>query len=110
MGKWLNRVLSEGKLGCPDVGAVHRSAGARRTASVAKIVTALAAGALLGAVAAMPYDQLLGMSEPACAILRSVVTTVVWAGLGSERLQELIFDPKTLLATSCTHERKHFGE
>jgi hypothetical protein len=89
-GKWLDRGSNEGKATRP--GADN----ARGGASMDGVVTALATGALLGAVAAMPYDQLLGISDSACTILRSVVTTVMWAGLSSERLQDLIFDAGAL--------------
>lgn len=56
-----------------------------------RIVTALATGVLLGALAAMPYDQLLGISGSASIILRSVLTTAVWAGLRSEQSRDLNF-------------------
>jgi hypothetical protein len=62
---------------------------------VDRIVTALASGALLGALAAMPYDQLLGISGPASMILRSVLTTAVWAGLRGEQTRDLNFDAVT---------------
>lgn len=56
-----------------------------------RIAMAVATGALLGVLAAMPYDQMLGISGPACAILRSVLTTAVWAGLRSEQPRDLNF-------------------
>jgi hypothetical protein len=62
---------------------------------VGRIVTAVATGALLGALAAMPYDQLLGISVPASMILRSVLTTAVWAGLRSEQPHDLNFNADT---------------
>lgn len=62
---------------------------------VDRIVTAVATGALLGALAAMPYDQLLGISGPASMILRSVLTTAVWAGLRSEQPRDLNFSAIT---------------
>jgi hypothetical protein len=104
MIEWLDRMLNAGNQACPDGTAVHQPAGARRTMSVDRIVVALAAGALLGALASMPYDQLLGVSQPACTILRSVLTTAVWAGMGSERLRDLIFDPSALLAVLPTRQ------
>jgi hypothetical protein len=63
---------------------------------VDQIVTAVATGALLGALAAMPYDQLLGISGPACTILRSVLTTAVWAGLRSQQPHDLNFSAAVL--------------
>ena len=103
--RWLDRRSNEQKSMRPGADNVQRTAEAQRTAiahesaRVGKIVTALATGALLGAVAAMPYDQLLGISDSACTILRSVVTTAMWAGLSSERLQEPTFDAGALQGT-----------
>ena len=103
--RWLDRESNEQKPMHPGADSAQRTAEAQRTviahetARVDKIVTALATGALLGAVAAMPYDQLLGISDSACTILRSVVTTAMWVGLSSERLQELTFDASALQRT-----------
>ena len=100
--RWLDRRSNEGKPMRPGADNAQRTAEvqgtaiAHESARVGKIVTALATGVLLGAVAAMPYDQLLGISGSACTILRSVVTTAVWVGLSSERLQDLAFDAATL--------------
>jgi hypothetical protein len=94
----LDRISNEGKPVCPEDAAVPQPAGIRRTMSADRIIVALAVGTLLGALAAMPYDRLLGVSQPACTILRSALTTAVWAGLGSERLRNLVFDPGALLA------------
>lgn len=104
MIEWLDRISNRGRLACLDRTAAHQPAGIRRTMSVDRIIVALAAGALLGALAAMPYDQLLGVSQPACTIVRSVLTTAVWAGLGSERLRDLVFDPSALLAVLSTRK------
>jgi len=94
--RWLERGSNEGKPMRPGADNVQGTAEVQGTARVDKIVTALAMGALLGAVAAMPYDQLLGISDSACTILRSVVTTAMWVGLSSERPQGLTFDAATL--------------
>lgn len=100
--RWLGRGSNEGEPMRPGADNVQGTAEAQGTAiahesaRVDKIVTALAMGALLGAVAAMPYDQLLGISDSACTILRSVVTTAMWAGLSSERPQGLTFSAATL--------------
>jgi hypothetical protein len=94
--RWLGRGSNEGEPMRPGADNVQRTAIAHESVRVGRIVTALAMGALLGAVAAMPYDQLLGISDSACTILRSVVTTAVWAGLGSERPRGLTFDAATL--------------
>ena len=56
------------------------------------IVIALAAGALLGALVAMPYEQVLGLSGAAGALLRSAVATAVLSGLCTVRPRDLIFD------------------
>jgi len=45
-------------------------------------LVALATGVLLGALAGMRYDVLFGLSEPACAVLRSVVFTATWSCVG----------------------------
>jgi hypothetical protein len=100
--RWLGRGSNEREPMRPGADNVQRTAEvqgtaiAHETARVDQIVTALAMGALLGAVAVMPYDQLLGISDSACTILRSVVTTAVWAGLSSQRPQDLTFDAATL--------------
>lgn len=104
MIEWLDRISNNGKPTCPDATAAPQPAGTQRTMSIDRIIVALAVGALLGALAAMPYDRLLGVSQPACTVLRSVLTTVVWAGLGSERLRDLAFDPGTLLTVLSTRQ------
>lgn len=106
MIEWLDRILNASNPACPDGTAGHQPAGTRRTMGVNRVIVALAAGALLGALASMPYDQLLGVSQPACTILRSVLTTAVWAGLGSERLRDLTFDPSALLAVLSTRQSR----
>jgi hypothetical protein len=90
-GTWLVRDLNNGT-------ATHAGAGAQERVRVRghvhidRIVTAVATGALLGALAAMPYDQLLGISGPASMILRSVLTTAVWTGLRGEQPRDLNFN------------------
>ena len=57
-----------------------------------KALAALAIGALLGALAALPYDRLLGLPGTTGTVLRSLVATVVLAGLNAGRAQDLTFD------------------
>jgi len=104
MIEWLDRISNEGGPACLDTRAIREPVETRQTTNVEKMVMALAAGALLGALASMPYDQLLGVSQPACTILRSVLTTAVWAGLGSERVRDLTFDPGALLGVLSTRQ------
>ncbi len=61
-------------------------------AALRDMVLALATGALLGALGAMPYEQVLGLSGPAVAILRSAVATAVLSGLCTVRPSDLAFD------------------
>jgi hypothetical protein len=51
----------------------------------AKALVALAIGALIGVLAAMPYDRLFGLSVEACFVLRSVVAVGLLARLGAIR-------------------------
>ncbi|MBN1641687.1 MAG: hypothetical protein JXA09_10665 [Anaerolineae bacterium] len=60
------------------------------------VVLALAAGALLGALVALPYEQVLGLPGAACAILRSAVATAVLSGLCTVRPRDLAFDARAL--------------
>jgi hypothetical protein len=94
--RWLDRASNEAKPVSRGAEMAQQTAVAQRTVWVDRIVMALAAGALLGAVTAMPYDRLLGLAEPACTILRSMVTAAVWVGLGNGRLQDLTFDAGAL--------------
>jgi hypothetical protein len=59
-------------------------------------LVALAAGALLGVLAALPYDRLLGLSGETGTVLRSLVTTAVLSGLHASRVQDLILDAASL--------------
>jgi hypothetical protein len=99
---WADRMVATVVRGSADVhermrgdrivtGEAPANAAMGERVRIDRIVTAVAAGALLGALAAMPYDQLLGISDPACAILRSVLTTAVWAGLRSQQPRDLNF-------------------
>jgi hypothetical protein len=63
------------------------------------MVLALAEGALLGALVAMPYEQALGMPGEAFAILRSAVATAVLSGLCAFRPGDLVFDAQALAHT-----------
>lgn len=63
-------------------------------------LVAVAAGALLGALVAMPYNQLLGISDTAYTVVRSLVAAGVLAGLGAGRpwriergRPDLVFEP-----------------
>jgi hypothetical protein len=56
-----------------------------------KALTALALGALLGALAALPYDQLLGLSSETCTVLRSGVAILVLTGLNASSARDLVF-------------------
>jgi hypothetical protein len=58
--------------------------------TVWRILIALGIGALLGVLVAVPYDQLIGLSEPTCALLRSVVSVAVLGGLDLGRLCDLV--------------------
>ena len=51
----------------------------------ANALVALAIGALLGVLVAMPYDRLLGISGEACFALRSIVAVGLLARLGAMR-------------------------
>jgi hypothetical protein len=44
-------------------------------------LTALLVGALLGALAVLPYEQLTGLPESACATMRSLIEVVVLGSL-----------------------------
>jgi hypothetical protein len=77
---------------------------ARSTVALHGMVLALATGALLGALVAMPYEQVLGLSGPAVAILRSAVATAVLSGLCTVRPSDLAFDPARLCAHSLPGE------
>ena len=59
----------------------------------ANALVALATGALLGVLAAMPYDRLLGLSGEACFALRSVVAVGLLARL--RVIQESVVIPST---------------
>ena len=50
---------------------------------------ALSIGALAGALVAAPYERLIGVPGPTCAILRSVVSLVALGGLGMGRTRGL---------------------
>jgi hypothetical protein len=52
------------------------------------VLIALGIGALLGVLVAVPYDRVIGLSEPTCTILRSVVSVAVLGGLNIYRANE----------------------
>ena len=54
------------------------------------VLIALSIGALLGVLVAVPYDRLIGLSEPTCTLLPSVVSVVVLGGLDLGRLRDLV--------------------
>jgi hypothetical protein len=58
--------------------------------TVWRVLIALGIGALLGVLAAVPYDQLIGLSGPTCTLLRSVVSVVVLGSLDLGRLRDLV--------------------
>ena len=60
-------------------------------ASIGKAMFALALGALLGALAALPYDHLLGLSATTCTVLRSLTAACVLAGLNTRGASDLVF-------------------
>ena len=55
------------------------------------VLIALSIGALLGVLVAVPYDRVIGLSEPTCIILRSVVSVAVLGSLNAGRLRGLIY-------------------
>ncbi len=61
-----------------------------------KVAVALAVGTLLGALAAIPYDQLWGWSDSACTVLRSIVTVLGLTGLHVVPARDLVFDGSAL--------------
>jgi hypothetical protein len=52
---------------------------------------ALAVGAILGTLVAVPYDQLFGLSAPLCTALRSSIATAILAGVRATDGSELTF-------------------
>jgi hypothetical protein len=57
-------------------------------------VAALAVGAILGTLVAVPYDQVFGLSAPLCTALRSSITTAILAGVKAMDSAELAFVPR----------------
>ena len=55
------------------------------------VLIALGIGALLGVLVAVPYDRVIGLSEPTCTILRSVVSVAVLGGLNIGRFRDLTY-------------------
>lgn len=75
-----------------------------------KALAALAIGALLGALAALPYDRLLGLPGTTGTVLRSLVATVVLAGLNAGRVRDLTFDTAaTWCSLSTRRERSRIA-
>ena len=52
---------------------------------------ALAVGAMLGTLVALPYDQVFGLSAPLCTALRSSIATAILAGVRATDGVELSF-------------------
>jgi hypothetical protein len=50
-----------------------------------KALAALAIGALLGALVAVPYDRWLGFSTPLCTVLQSLVATASMTSLAANQ-------------------------
>jgi hypothetical protein len=63
-----------------------------------KALVALAAGALLGVLVAVPYDRLIGLPASACTILRSAVSVALLGALHFRRPPELHLDLDESLA------------
>ena len=57
---------------------------------------ALAIGAILGTLVAVPYDQVFGLSAPLCTALRSSIATALLAGVKAMDSAELAFVPHRL--------------
>lgn len=55
------------------------------------VLIALGTGALLGVLVAVPYDQVIGLSESTCTILRSAVSVAVLGSLNTGRLRDLTY-------------------
>jgi len=55
------------------------------------VLIALGIGALLGVLVAVPYDRVIGLSEPTCIILRSVVSVAVLGSLSTGHLRDLAY-------------------
>ena len=53
-----------------------------------KALAAVTIGALLGALAKLPYDQLMGFSEPACIVLRCWTSIAMLTSLSARDLPE----------------------
>ena len=51
-------------------------------------ITALLSGALLGVLAGMSYDALLGLPEGASTVLKSLAFTATWTWMGSGSLAQ----------------------
>jgi hypothetical protein len=69
---------------------------------VKNVALALIVGALLGALATMPYEQLIGLSGQTSLILRSLVSTAVLAGFGTRCTTKLTFDISALQQKEVT--------
>jgi hypothetical protein len=54
---------------------------------------ALVVGTMLGALVAVPYDQVFGLSAPLCTALRSSIATAILAGVKAADSVELTFVP-----------------
>lgn len=54
-------------------------------------IGALAVGAMLGALVAVPYDQVFGLSAPLCTALRSSIATVILTGIKATDSAQLTY-------------------
>jgi len=54
-------------------------------------IGALVIGTMLGALVAVPYDQVFGFSAPLCTALRSSIATAILAGIRATDGTELAF-------------------
>ena len=59
-------------------------------------IGALAVGTMLGALVAVPYDQVFGLSASLCTALRSLIATTILAGVKAMDSAELAFVPHHL--------------
>jgi hypothetical protein len=65
---------------------------------------AVVIGLLLGALAAMPYEQLIGLPESACATMRSLVEVIALGSLCISPPSSLVIDVDCIVRyTSAAH-------
>ena len=67
-------------------------------------MVALAVGAILGTLVAVPYDQVFGLSASLCTALRSSIATAILAGFKAMDNAELAFVPRQTVSPQETRE------